>query len=248
MLLDIETAPTNVGPPITVEASDNLFEELGNNTYDYKDLLSELIDNSLAARNSVGRVHITITLGLSEVDPLSNKLVISDDAQGIPFPLIGNAISPAAVQTKNSLNEHGLGMKQAIAGLGSLDYLATKTKDDKSATIVEFFRFGQIFPKQLEVEWESGTEIAIGKLKPIVRTHTVSYTRDLVPYLGARYRRFLAPDHPMAEMKIRIVDLDDDNKLVSTWDVTEVKPVYFHPNTRKNAPVITNKIFKAMWL
>lgn len=33
-----------------VKPSDNIFQELGNNTYDYKDLLSELIDNSVAAR------------------------------------------------------------------------------------------------------------------------------------------------------------------------------------------------------
>jgi len=34
----------------TVDPSDNIFKELGKNTYDLKDLISELIDNSVAAR------------------------------------------------------------------------------------------------------------------------------------------------------------------------------------------------------
>jgi hypothetical protein len=34
----------------SVEPSDVIFTELGKNTYDYKDLVSELIDNAIAAR------------------------------------------------------------------------------------------------------------------------------------------------------------------------------------------------------
>ena len=51
------------GGKITVKPSDNIFYELGNNTYDFKDLLSELIDNSIAAR----RLDEMIDAGLVEV-------------------------------------------------------------------------------------------------------------------------------------------------------------------------------------
>ena len=44
---------------VKVDPSDNIFDELGKNTYDYKDLLSELIDNSLAARGDVKPVRVT---------------------------------------------------------------------------------------------------------------------------------------------------------------------------------------------
>ena len=43
-----------------VPPSDNIFRELGNNTYDFKDLLSELIDNSIAARPLDPRLKIQI--------------------------------------------------------------------------------------------------------------------------------------------------------------------------------------------
>ena len=35
---------------IKITPSDNLFRELGNNTYDFVDLISEFIDNSIAAK------------------------------------------------------------------------------------------------------------------------------------------------------------------------------------------------------
>ena len=244
MTLEVEEPKVRVGPPIEVVASDHLFDELGNNTYDYKDLLSELLDNCLAARRDNAIVHVTITLGLSDSDSLANWLSIKDDATGIPRDLLGQAISPAAKQSSNSLNEHGLGMKQAISGLGLLHSLTTKTMNDELALVVEEFKFGTIYPKEVDVSWETGTEIRIQKLKSIVRTSTISYTRDLVPYLGARYRRFLTPNNPRAEIRIEIIDIDDDGKLINSFPVEEVKPIYFHPNSRTNSPVVDHHTFK----
>ena len=67
---------------INVLPSDNIFEELGHNTYDYKDLLSELIDNSLAARDGKSvRVHLDLFV---DKDQRPHRFAISDDAAGIP--------------------------------------------------------------------------------------------------------------------------------------------------------------------
>jgi len=100
---------------ITVTPSDKIFSELGHNTYDFKDLLSELIDNSIAARVPGERVNVRVDIYVDkELKP--RRFVISDDAFGIP----------AGVQTQSSLNEHGLGMKQADAALGKLEYRADK--------------------------------------------------------------------------------------------------------------------------
>jgi hypothetical protein len=46
----------------TVTASNRIFQELGNNTYDYKDVISELIDNSIAARQNDRILQVTIDL------------------------------------------------------------------------------------------------------------------------------------------------------------------------------------------
>ena len=203
----------------------------------------------MAARSDERFLRVKISIGISDSNPHLNWLVISDDASGIPPDRLGLAITPAGVQTSGSLNEHGLGMKQAIAGLGELRYLATRVTGEDQARVIEGFHFGSIYPKLLETPWEHDTELAIHKLKAIVRLHAVSYTRDIVPYLGARYRRFLSPANPKMQICLQMLDIDDtdadDNEqVIQEWIVEEVKPIYFHPNTRRNAPVVDHQKFK----
>ena len=248
-MLDLSVVNQNVGEPIEVCPSDNIFSELGNNTYDYKDLLSELIDNSIAARKDDQILNVTVSIGISDTSSHLNWLTISDDASGISPDRLGLAITPAGVQSSGSLNEHGLGMKQAIAGLGELKYLATRVAGEECARVVEEFRFGSIYPKLLETDWPCGTEVAIHKLKPIVRLYPTSYARDIVPYLGARYRRLLAASNPKMQITVRMLDIDDidtdgNEVIIHEWPVKEVKPIYFHPNTRRNAPVVDHQTFK----
>lgn len=245
-MLDLEQGRPELGAPIIVKPSNRLFEELGNNTYTYLDLLSELIDNSIAARNPDETVHITLTVGVSNEDKRKSLLSIKDDAIGISHERLPMAISPAAMQSTDSLNEHGLGMKQAIAGLGSLRYLATKTAEAEKASVIEKLQFGEIYPKMVEVDWSHGTEIVIERLKGAVRLNTISYTRGLIPLLGARYRRFLVGSVPKAHIQITMVDVDDDQREFNTWRVVEQKPVYFHPRTRTNAPVVPPKQFRGV--
>jgi len=210
--------------------------ELGNNTYNFKDLISELVDNSIAARIGNQQIQVEVTI---YVDDQANPIqfVISDNASGISQEILGTAISPAGMQTHNSLNEHGLGMKQAVAALGKLKYLATKSVGEENARVVTEFRFGNLKTYTAPFPKESGTEICVTHLRPIVITNPASYTRDIVPYLGARYRRFLKVDNNQLQLNISIVK-ENDNVVNYQWTVSEVKPVYFHPSTRENRPVI----------
>jgi hypothetical protein len=220
---------------INVPPSDNIFSELGHNTYDYKDLLSELIDNCIAARIQGELLHVRIVIEVDgDMTPL--KFAISDDASGIPEERLGAAISPAALQTSGSLNEHGLGMKQAIAGLGRLDSLVTKTTDRPTAILVPEFKYGDIEADEVAYEGARGTTITVVDLKPIFVTNATSYTRTIVPYLGARYRRFLRSENPALNLTIEIRSAATRDTIYR-WEVKEVKPVYFHPGTRENRPV-----------
>ena len=250
-MLNLDGATHMVGEEIKVEPSDNIFAELGNNTYDYKDLLSELIDNSIAARSDDSFLRVTVSIGISDTNPHLNWLTISDDASGIPPDRLGLAITPAGIQSSGSLNEHGLGMKQAIAGLGELKYLATRVTGEEYARVIEGFHFGSTYPKLLETTWPHGTEVAIHKLKAIVRLHALSYTRDIVPYLGARYRRFLSPSNLKMQIIIQMLDIDDTDAdgitaVIHEWTVKELKPIYFHPKTRNNAPVVDHRTFRGV--
>jgi hypothetical protein len=133
-------------------------------------------------------------------------------------------------------------MKQAIASMGTLGYLLTKTKEDKMANRITKFDWGSIPCEEVKVRWENGTEILVNNLKSCVDLQSMNYTRTYVKKLGARYRRFLKPDNPKMDLKIEMVNLDTGS--AKRWKVEEVQPVYFHPSTRRNAPVVERKRFK----
>lgn len=221
---------------ITVTPSNNIFNELGNNTYDYKDLLSELIDNSIAARIIGQLLNVRIELYVNK-DNIAEQFVIWDDAKGIPESKLGDAITPAGIQTAGSLNEHGLGMKQAVAAIGKLEYLQTKTADREFAISIPEFRFGEIEASEVEFNRPHGTTISVRNPKSIVTTHATTITRTILPYLGSRYRRFLRPDNLLLSLRIQIIS-SENNSILYNKDVIEVKPHYFHPGTRENRPVI----------
>lgn len=223
-----------------VPPSDKIFDELGKNTYDYKDVVSELIDNAVAARRPNQPIEVIVSLFL-DAKGIPIRFQIWDNGIGIAEDRLGLAISPAALQSSNSLNEHGIGMKQAIASLGRLEYLATKTEGEKVARVVLKFSFGKIDTYNCNVDFQSGTEISVVDLKPIVNAHPGRITDNLVPYLGARYRRFLRSDNKLLSLRLELKD-SKSNQVTNTWEVTDVKPIYFHPSTRTNKPVISNQL------
>ena len=234
----INTSNLKSSSSVEVKPSDNLFEELGKNSYDYKDLLSELIDNSLAARSDSQKLIVTITILVNE-SGIKTHFIINDNAKGIPREKLGSAVSPGMVQTNNSLNEHGLGMKQAIAALGKLKYLATRTSDSQNAVLINKLGFGNIDVFDYNWDQPHGTEICVTNLKAIVDTNPTNITRHIVPYLGARYRRYLKEDAPQMEIRIKI-QREDTNAIQNEWFVKANKPIYFNPGTRTNAPVFSN--------
>lgn len=228
---------------IKVEPSNRLFRELGNNTYSFLDVVAELIDNAVAARPPGKRLNVKLTIGLSDKHE-NTFFEINDDATGISRSLLGNAISPAAIQRTGSLNEHGLGMKQAVASLGTLDYLVTRTEKDSRAIVIGEFVWGRLPAKELSVPWKHGTEIRVGNLNPIVPRNKAHYTRDIVDYLGARYRRLLLPDSPKMKLSLKLVDADSRSQgVIKQYEIEAVRHMYFHPNKRNNKPIVEKKHF-----
>jgi hypothetical protein len=243
-LLDLGKA-TESTSVITVKPSNNLFKELGHNTLDYLDAISELIDNAVARRVEGELLHVEIEIGVSSVEKDKDYLLIRDNASGISPDNLSECISPAAIIGKDSLNEHGMGMKQAIPNLGRLRYLATKTKDTKPAIVVEEFKFGKIRPKTIEVPWSHGTEIVIDSLSPmVIRSHLGTGYSKIASYLGARYRRFMKPENRCLTIVMKMKDIETDNE-IPLPEVKELRPVYFHPRSRLNQPTIINKKFKS---
>lgn len=222
---------------IEIKPSDNLFKELGNNTYDFLDLISELIDNAIAARIKNKILNISIIIGISKKDKCAKYILIKDDANGIPRTIIGDALSPASMSGGQSLNEHGLGMKQSISALGYLYYIITKTTNDSDAMLIKELKFGELLVNLIKVDWSHGTEICIKNVNQIVPIRPQSYTMSVIPYLGARYRRFLKSEKPDMNLKIQLANADNNDKILNSYNITPIFPVYYHPNKHINEPI-----------
>jgi len=219
-----------------VPPSDNIFQELGNNTYDLKDLISELIDNSIAAKRENTPLKVEIDIFIDEsLKPIT--FVIRDNASGIAEDRLGKALSPAFFIHEEELNEHGMGMKQAIAALGTLNYLATKTVGEKEARVIKELKYGSIKIYRVPFDLDAGTEICIKETKAILKASQQSITMSLVPYLGARYRRSLRPDNKILDLVIRLKK-QIDSSVIQSWDVKGLEPIYFNRQTRHNEPTI----------
>lgn len=234
---------------IDVKASDNIFKELGNNTYDFVELLSEFIDNSIAAKVYNQLLEISIEIGYSKSEKKAMYLEIKDNAMGISKRKLADAISPAKLSGGKTLNEHGLGMKQAVAALGELEYLKTKTIDDEYEYEINDFKFGEIEVDRKKVDYENGTSIKVSNLKMPINISPQYYTTNIVVNLGAIYRRYLKKENKIMDLSIKLKNLDKDqegnyiDKEARVWKVKELKPIYFHPNKWLNEPVVVRKKF-----
>lgn len=228
---------------LEVPPSDRVFSVLGNNDYNDIDLISELIDNAVAAQSDDEGIEIEIEIGLSEENPGDSYFFIGDNASGIPFDKLPEAISPAGITSglTHPLNEHGLGMKQAVAAAGDLDYLKTKAPKEDLATVIHDFAYGKLDYEEEDVDWDHGTEIRITNLNQILKNSATVYDCRINSYLGARYRRLLGQPEDVMSIEIKWKDLDSGETRKIYPDA--VAPVYFHPNKRVNKPVIHKKEF-----
>ena len=213
---------------ISVPPSDRIFAELGNTTYDLLDAVSELIDNSIAAAPKKGPYNITLIFSHAKT-AAKESFQIVDDCEGIPRDKLGEAVSPACT-SGSGLNEHGLGMKQAVASIGLLKKLITKSQADVYGIQIEKFSW-TLKAKEIRTA-KAGTTILVSDLKRRVITGTEKQ-KIFAAELGARYRRFL-DEHDRLKLVVQFDDVETKRSIF--YEVDSVRPVYFNPNTRKNTP------------
>lgn len=211
---------------IQIKPSDNIFQELGNNTYSFDEALSELIDNSIAARLN-DRVNVEISFFINKNTDKCDKLIIKDDASGIKYSNIPICFNPAGKQTKSSLNEHGLGFKQSISTLGELEYFDSKHLGEEGFRICDF-SFNLLVYDLENKSINNGTEICVNvennNFVDISKKNYIAKTKRLSKQLGARYRRWI--DKNCLNIKINIIF---DDEIINSINVESIRPFYCNP-------------------
>jgi hypothetical protein len=104
--------------PVNLRATPGLFDGLASQNMLFHECLAELIDNSIAANNeSSSLFDIAISIdytGFTEI----YEIWISDSSGGMGKDLLAKALQPGeSATTSDRLNEHGFGLKNALATL-----------------------------------------------------------------------------------------------------------------------------------
>lgn len=222
---------------INIKASNNLFKEIGNIGYDTKDILSEFVDNSIEAKRKGVDLRVDITIAISKINPQNNNIEVIDNGVGIPREKIAEALSPASLSGGTTLNEHGMGLKQAIASLGELDEICTKTIEDEKASVIKELKFEMVEVELRDIDIESGTIIRVRKAEHLSDKYQ-HYAQKINLQLGARYRRFLGRG---LSIGIKIWDIDNDEEKWY-WELKAIEPIYFNPITMKNEAIGEKKM------
>ena len=239
-------------PTICVKPSPNIFKQLAHTNQDFCGLLSEFIDNAIAEMQG-GSVEVCITIGgpwvkISGKNNSNNRLdakkafiCVEDNANGIPFEKLADALSPAALAGNDGgLHEHGVGMKTAIAGLrgdnGSF-LLTTRTKGMKKAVQIQELGFGDIPYSEIDDFPKHGSTIRVDGLSGIVPLQRTIYTRDVIPTLGAKYRLYLNETSRIGKrltLKLKLVN--ENGSIIHVQNIDPIIPLYSggYPNIIKN--------------
>jgi HSP90 family molecular chaperone len=170
----------------------NLYGRLGKVGYSLRDAISELVDNSIDARNKEKKLRINVDL-----DEFSKEVSIKDNGSGMTKEEARDAIILGKSTKKGKLGFFGLGLKTAALSLGNILTIKTKQKNSNEEYLIEFDRneFERLNNWELSVksypsndDFTNGTEIIISDL---LFNPTYKKSDRLNEYFAERYRSFI---------------------------------------------------------
>jgi len=126
-MANIKTKEINILP------DRSLMPKIGQTGYSVSQAISELVDNSIDAREDGKALVVEI-----QFDNEKNMIEISDDGVGMDEETAANSIKLAHSAKKNKLGEFGLGLKTAAMSLGKKFQILTTQKGSDEEYILEF--------------------------------------------------------------------------------------------------------------
>ncbi|KKU91119.1 MAG: hypothetical protein A3J30_00305 [Candidatus Wildermuthbacteria bacterium RIFCSPLOWO2_02_FULL_47_9c] len=126
-MANIQTKEINILP------DRSLMPKIGQTGYSVSQAVSELVDNSIDAREDGKALTVEISL-----DADKGVLEVSDDGVGMDEQTAANSIKLAHSAKKNKLGEFGLGLKTAATSLGKKFQIITTQKGSDKEYILEY--------------------------------------------------------------------------------------------------------------
>src|SRR3989338_2096233 len=163
-MANIQTKEINILP------DRSLMPKIGQTGYSVSQAVSELVDNSIDAREDGKALTVEISL-----DADKGVLEVSDDGVGMDEQTAANSIKLAHSSKKNKLGEFGLGMKTAATSLGKTFRVTTTQKGSDEEYILEYdeekwLASGGWMKKEMKIKSgvdknRSGTTVRISNLR-----------------------------------------------------------------------------------
>jgi len=213
-MMTIKTEKINITP------DKSIFPKIGQTGYTVAQALSELIDNSIDARDKSVEVNI-------KIDKKQGSIIVEDNGLGMNKDIAINSIKLGSSQKKEGeLGQFGIGLKAACMSLGKKFTLETSTKGiDEEYIIVfdedDFLKNGNW--SDFEIKIKSGadknsafTRIKIEKLKI---KFFGTFFDFLKKHLSERFTPFIRND----EVKIKV-----------NGEVIPQEPFDIFPDTKKD--------------
>ncbi|MDC0502371.1 ATP-binding protein [Euryarchaeota archaeon] len=117
---------------LSMQPPDNQFKGLAKNGMECGHCICELIDNSIAAKDSDFKIQIHL---LANQDEKLLDVFIMDASGGMDFDTLKTALPLGSSPGDNQLNEHGFGLKNALATLSNKNVLPWELITKKGAEI-----------------------------------------------------------------------------------------------------------------
>jgi predicted RNA-binding protein len=155
---------------ISILPDRSLMPKIGQTGYSVSQALSELVDNSIDARQE-GRI-LTVEISLKANEGL---IEVSDDGAGMNEETAANSIRLAHSGKQNKLGEFGLGLKTAATSLGKQFEIVTTERGSSNEYILEYdedkwLKNGDWTKHELKIKTDadrmkSGTTIRVKSLR-----------------------------------------------------------------------------------
>lgn len=209
--------------------------------FTFNSAINELVDNAtVTAKN----IRVTLLVENNRQRPIK-RLAVSDNGCGIPLSILPKAMA-MGVTMGDTIHEHGVGMKNAIAYFGHSNIRKglhqIKSYDGKDSYAIIGYEGNELIKKSMRVPPNTGTILEINVL------HNITAANRIIPLkenLGIRYANFInkGGEITICEYDIKTNSITTDakgNDIIHT--ITPIVPTYFHPTTLTKVHLIQIEI------
>ena len=209
--------------------------------FTFNSAINELVDNATGTANDI---RISLLVDNNGQRPIK-RIAISDNGSGIAISILPKAMA-MGVSMGDTIHEHGVGMKNAIAYFGNSSIRKglhqLKSYDGKDSYAITGYEGNELIKKSMRVPHNTGTILEMNILHKVTAANRITPLKE---NLGVRYAKFISEGGVITiceyDMETNSITTDaNGDDIIHT--VKPIVPTYFHPTTLTKVHLIKTEI------